>query len=128
MQFVHHILYTKIFSDQLAILVDDFCAYTLAIIWCLSNIIFWPLLDVYSNGVFYAIDVGFFVLNIYRFYWNWKHEKRGIAMYRAWIAWLQQWWRGEYTILDKIYGLKKKINKKIRTTQHITLVKYIIFI
>ena len=89
---VHHILYSKAFPAKLAWLIDDFCAYTLAVVWCLSNLLAWPPLLGGSDalyGLVLFLDVAYLLLNVYRFVWNWRNDKKGVAMYRAAFAWLK---------------------------------------
>ena len=89
---VHHILYSKAFPAKLAWLIDDFCAYTLIIVWCLSNLLAWPPL-IGDNQALYGfvlfLDVAYLLLNVYRFYWNWRNDKKGLAMYKAAYAWVK---------------------------------------
>lgn len=97
---VHHILYSKAFPAKLAWLIDDFCAYTLAVVWCLSNLLAWPPLLGGSQalyGLVLFIDVSYLLLNVYRFYWNWKEDKKGVALYRHWFHTLKQryWSKGD---------------------------------
>ena len=84
---VHHILYSKAFPAKLAWLIDDFCAYTLAVVWLLSNLLAWPPLLGGSDvlyGLVLLLDVAYLLLNVYRFYWNWKEDKKGVALYKHW--------------------------------------------
>jgi len=89
---VHHILYSKAFPAKLAWLIDDFCAYTLIIVWCLSNLLAWPPL-IGDNQALYGfvlfLDIAYILLNVYRFYWNWRNDKKGVAMYKAAYAWVK---------------------------------------
>ena len=86
---VHHILYSKAFPAKLAWLIDDFCAYTLAVVWCLSNLLAWPPLLGGNQGLYGLVlflDIAYIILNAYRFYWNWKHDKKGVALYKHWFS------------------------------------------
>ena len=89
---VHHILYSKAFPAKLAWLIDDFCAYTLIVVWCLSNLLAWPPL-LGDNAALYGfvlfLDVAYILLNMCRFYWNWKNDKKGLAMYKAAVSWVK---------------------------------------
>lgn len=81
---VHHILYTKIIPTKFAYLIDDFCAYTLPPVWCLTNLLAWP--PVLGNseaayGFVLAITIGYIMINFYRTTWNYSNDKRGTAMY-----------------------------------------------
>ena len=86
---VHHIIYSKAFPAKLAWLIDDYCAYTLSIVWLLSNLLAWPPLlgnNQALYGLVLTLDIGYMLLNVYRFYWNWRNDKKGVALYKHWFA------------------------------------------
>jgi hypothetical protein len=77
---VNNILTTKVIPATIARLIDDFCAWTLLTTWCLSNLLFWPFTANVPLRLFIgAVEIGFFGINLYRSWWNWKHEKLGIV-------------------------------------------------
>ncbi len=90
---VNNILTSKVLPARVGYLIDDFCAYTLTITWLLSNLLFWPLLNVGFSLLVGAIEIAFFSLNVLRTYWNWKHEKIGI---RDSSARLKEWMGQRY--------------------------------
>lgn len=76
---VNNILTSKVLPARVGFLIDDFCCYTLTITWWLSNLLFWPLLNTGGELIVGAIEIAYFAGNLLRVWWNWKHEKKGMA-------------------------------------------------
>jgi hypothetical protein len=88
---VHHCMYLKIFNNNwFSGLLDDFCAHVVTVMWILSNLLFWPIFkdDDALTGFVYSIMVAYFGINVVRFAYNWRYEKRGTAMYLAFYHWI----------------------------------------
>ena len=77
--FVNNVIVGQYFPERLAFLVDDFCGYTIPILWILSNLLFWPFLDDVGTGFVAFLEVAWFAFNIIRTWWNWKNEKKGMV-------------------------------------------------
>ena len=78
--FVNHLLVSKVYPPLIARLVDDFFQWTVPVVWCLSNLIYWPILpSPYLNALFGAVMAAYIAANAYRIYWCYKHQKEGIV-------------------------------------------------
>jgi hypothetical protein len=85
---VNHLLVSKSFPPLVARLVDDFFQWTVPVVWCLSNLIFWPILpSPYLDAFFAVLMVAYIAANAYRIYWCFRQQKEGmiaplLALYR----------------------------------------------
>jgi len=80
--FANFILTTKQWNTRIAYSVDDFCQWTIAPTWLLSNLRYWPIINNTAGIVFIAlIEVAYFCINIYRVYWNYQNGSRDMAVH-----------------------------------------------
>ena len=86
---VNHLLVSKTYPPMVARLVDDFFQWTVPVVWCLSNLIYWPILPGTAlNALFGVVMGGYIGLNAYRIWWCYKHEKEGmVAPIKALYGW-----------------------------------------
>jgi hypothetical protein len=85
---VNNILTSKVLPPRVGYLIDDFCGKTLTVLWLLSNLLFWPILNVGLALFVGAIEIGFFAANVYRVWWNWQHETIGFMVpFKAFLVW-----------------------------------------
>jgi len=86
---VNNILTSKVLPPRVGYLIDDFCAFTLTPTWLLSNLLFWPILNVPGELFIGALEIAYFSLNVYRTYWNYKHDVLGVRVsgnaLRVWL-------------------------------------------
>ena len=85
---VNHLLVSKSFPPLVARLVDDFFQWTVPVVWCLSNLIFWPILpSPYLDAFFAVVLVAYIAANAFRILWCFRQQKEGMlaplsALYR----------------------------------------------
>jgi hypothetical protein len=82
---VNNILTSKVLPPRVGFLIDDFCAFTLTPTWLLSNLLFWPILNVGESLIVGAIEIGFFSLNVLRV--SEGHDKTRALARRKSLPW-----------------------------------------
>lgn len=89
---VNNILVRKTFPAALATATDDFCQWSIGLIWVFSNLLFWPpIAPSIAGKVFIVLAmITWITINVYRVWWNFRHEKKGwVIRHVAW-AWVKQ--------------------------------------
>lgn len=77
---VNYIITHKYWSNNVALLVDDFCQWTILPVWLLSNLMFWPLMNNVGIGFIATLETLYILANIYRIYWNYRNDQKGMII------------------------------------------------
>lgn len=88
---VNNILVRKTFPAALATATDDFCQWSIGLIWVFSNLLFWPpIAPSIAGKVFIVLAmIAWITINVYRVWWNFRHEKKGWAIRHVAWAWIR---------------------------------------
>ena len=114
--FVNHVLTSKQWPAAVALLTDDFCQWTILPVWLMSNLLFWPLMNDAGVGCVATLEVLYFGANVYRVWWNWRNDTRGMAIpFKRLMHNIAVWYRQRFSSNgDVMLGLRHASDPAIR--------------
>lgn len=114
---VNHIVTSKKYDAIYGHLVDDFFQFTLAPVWIMGNIMFWPILDSAAEAMVAIAMASWIGFNAYRVRWNFFNQKRGMSLLtdRCDFGWMCCFFRVGANLLVPDNNNNKEEQKKKKT-------------